>query len=182
VPDEQRARLFVALELPEDVRDALASWRSAAVPAIDGLRAIAADDLHVTLCFLGWQAAGSIPAIIDAYAAAVSGEPTDLELDRAIWLPPRRPRVLAVELVDSDGSLATLQAALSGALEQGGWYRPEKRAFRPHVTLARLRRGARAGRGDLAAPPHLRFRGGPTTVFRSRLSPSGARYEPLFRT
>ncbi len=56
-----RARLFVALDLPEDAREALAAW-GGEVAAPDGaerrLRLIPADALHVTLCFLGWRDEG----------------------------------------------------------------------------------------------------------------------------
>jgi 2'-5' RNA ligase len=147
---------------------------------VDGLREIAPEALHVTLCFLGWQAAGSIPAIAEACAAVVENhQPAELRSDQAIWLPPRRPRVLAVELVDRHGGLGALQMALSDGLERGGWYRAEKRPFRPHITVARLRRGTRVRDRELRSPPELRFTGVRTTLFRSRLSPSGARYEAL---
>jgi len=61
-----RARLFVALDLPEDAREALAAWgRKVASP--DGaerrLRLVPADALHVTLCFLGWRDEGQAEEI-----------------------------------------------------------------------------------------------------------------------
>jgi 2'-5' RNA ligase len=182
VGDAERVRLFVALELPAQAREPLVAWRSEAVRGLDGLRLIAADDLHVTLCFLGWRASSETGAIAAACAQAAARWPGgELELGPAIWLPPRRPRVLAVELIDRQGGITSLQGALSAGLEAGGWYRPEERPFRPHVSAARVRRGARIPRREPVPPPSLGFPAGPVTLFRSRLSPSGARYETLAR-
>jgi 2'-5' RNA ligase len=183
VPGDERVRLFVALELPLQVRDALVSWRSQAAGGAGGLRLIAPEDLHVTLCFLGWREASETAAIEEACAQTVADHtpPSELELGPAVWLPPRRPRVLAVELIDDGGTVAGLQSALSSVLEQGGWYVPEKRPFRPHVTVARVGRGGRAPRDELAAPPGPGFAAAGVTLFRSRLSPGGARYEALAR-
>jgi len=179
----QKTRLFTALELPHRVREELVSWRSQAVGELDGLRLIAPADLHVTLCFLGWQATEQVDAIAAACVAAAvaAAGPWELTLGAAIWLPPRRARVLAVELVDGQQRLRALQAALSSALRAGGWYEPERRPYRPHVTLARVTRGARLRSSELPAPPSLGFTPGQVTLFRSRLAPSGARYEAIAR-
>jgi 2'-5' RNA ligase len=177
-PDaDERARLFVALELPGSVREALVQWRGASLPQ---LRVVRGEDLHVTLCFLGWQRLSAAGEILRACQVAADWAVAPLVLRKAIWLPPRRPRVLAVSLEDRDRVLAGVQGALSGALGAGGWYIPEKRPFLAHVTVARVARGARVRAGtDLPALPVLSFEGSRVTLFRSRLSPAGARYEPL---
>ena len=95
-------------------------------------------------------------------------------------LPPRDPRLFALDLEDEDGRAAALQAAVSDALEAGRWYTPEKRPFWPHITLARVKRGERrvpplAGKPPPAAP----FTGAELTLYRSTLRPQGALYEPL---
>jgi 2'-5' RNA ligase len=92
--------------------------------------------------------------------------------------------VLAVRLDDASGALAQAQAALSEALAAGGWYAPEKRPFLAHVTVARgagarVSEVARRGGRGLRPPPSLAFEGSRITLFRSRLSAAGARYEPL---
>jgi 2'-5' RNA ligase len=96
-------------------------------------------------------------------------------------LPRRRPNVLAVELHDHDAALAEVQALVSCALEEGGWYQPETRPFFAHVTVARVRKGARVSRDPLPAPPSLSMRAATVVLYRSRLSSTGARYEPLAR-
>jgi RNA 2',3'-cyclic 3'-phosphodiesterase len=178
---DERARLFVALELPREVRDALVAWRAAAVGTGDGLRFVRAADLHVTLCFLGWREWAQADAIAEACAAARGTGGIALGLGEPAALPRRRPRVLAVSLEDPDGGLSALQARLSAALAAGGWYQPESRPFFAHVTVARAGRGARIPRGALVAAsvPELRFTGSGVVLFRSRLSRAGARYEAV---
>jgi RNA 2',3'-cyclic 3'-phosphodiesterase len=179
-PDpEERVRLFVALELPGAAREALSRWEARALHGVDRARAITPTDLHATLCFLGWRASGEIEAIRDACAVLRAYPAPELGLGEARSLPPRRPRVLAVELEDASGALARAQGALSEVLEAGGWYKPEKRAFLAHVTVARLGRGAQVHRRTLPDPPELTFRASRVSLYRSRLLRSGARYEPL---
>jgi 2'-5' RNA ligase len=76
--------------------------------------------------------------------------------------------------------LGELQASVSEALAAARLYEPEARPFRPHVTVARLRAGARAPRELDALPEPLAFTAGPVTLYRSRLGRGGAVYEPLF--
>ena len=177
----ERVRLFVALELPETVRSALVCWRSAALREPAWLRPVAPAGLHATLCFLGWRAAGEVEPIVRA-CRSVAGVPApELALGEVLWLPPRRPRVLAVALEDRDGRLSRLQAVVSGELAAGGWYEPERRPYLGHITVGRIRSGVRRPAGRLAGPPAERFRAGLVTVYRSLLSPHGARYEALER-
>lgn len=180
MPDE-RIRLFVALELPDSVRDALIGWRPHALAHAPGLRALGAESLHVTLCFLGWQDRHELDAIATA-CGELSGQPVPrLSLGGARWLPPRRPRVLAVALRDPTEACSEAQAQLARALVDGGWYTPEKRPYLPHVTVARAGRGARVPRKPLPDVPELEFEAPIVTLFRSRLARGGAQYEPLAR-
>jgi 2'-5' RNA ligase len=177
--NDERARLFVALELPEQVREALATWRSEALRELVEVRAVAVDSLHVTLCFLGWRPVREIEPIAEAVEALRPHGAATLAVAGAQWLPPRRPRVLAVKLDDAAGALGQAQAALSAELEAGGWFVPEARPFLAHVTVARVAKGARLRKPVLREPPALAFDGSAVTLFRSRLSPAGARYEAL---
>lgn len=178
-----RARLFLALEPREDDRAALADWRDALVAGRDDLRPAAATTLHLTLAFLGYRPEKEIPAIARCAFGAVE------DLDAALLRPaglvpvPRRgaPRLFALDLADEGGRAGQVQAAAETALAREGFYTPEKRAWWPHLTLARVKHGRRAE--PLAerpgAPPEL---GAPTvTLYRSTLRPQGALYEPLER-
>lgn len=156
-------RLFVALDLPEAVRAALPSPGA-------GWRAIPKENLHVTLAFLGRQ---EDPAAVIG-AVRVAMRPVGaLALGRAVHLPSRRPRVLAVEV---EGDVAGLQRAVSDALAASGLYAPEKRRYRPHVTIGRARDAPSL---ELPEVPPVRFLAPSVSVIESRLSPKGARYEAL---
>ena len=178
---DERVRLFVALELPDTARDALSDWRDRALSGAPGLRSLSADSLHVTLCFLGWRDGGEVASIAGACGELSSEAAPRLSLGGARWLPPRRPRVLAVELRDPSEALAGVQSALSARLAAGGWYRPEKRPYLAHVTVARVARGGRVPREPLPPVPPLDFGASIVTLFRSRLMRGGAAYEPLAR-
>jgi RNA 2',3'-cyclic 3'-phosphodiesterase len=181
---DERLRLFVALELPDEVRDELVAWRTPVLRDIHALRPVARESLHVTLCFLGWRAVADVGPIGEAMRAAVSaavagGPPVRLSLARGVWLPPRRPRLVAVDLSDTDGALARVQGDVSRALEAGGWYEPEARPFMAHVTLARVGRRVKLRASELPAIPALEFEGSRVVLYRSRLARGGAQYEPL---
>lgn len=177
-PDE-RARLFVALELPASARDILARWRGAVLRDIRSLRPVPVEQLHATLCFLGSRPVAEIDDIAAA-CGVVAGEPAaETRLSAAVWLPARRPRVLAVHLADDSGAVARIQAALASALVAGGWYAPESRPFLPHVTVARVAKDARIKTPGLEPPPPAEVRCSRVTLYRSRLGSGGARYEPL---
>jgi 2'-5' RNA ligase len=176
---DERVRLFVALELPDAAREAIGGWGTRALAGVDRARLLAPPDLHATLCFLGWRSSGEIDAISDACRVLTAYPAPELRAGEATWLPPTRSRVLAVELQDGSGALAQAQAALSEALEAGGWYGREQRPYLAHVTVARIGRGARGSARALPDPPALRFRASHVTLYRSRLLRSGARYEAL---
>jgi 2'-5' RNA ligase len=172
-------RLFVALELPAAVRHSLVAFRDEVADA-DVWRPVPEESLHLTLAFLGPRPSTDVEAI-DAILHRVAGPAPRLRLGAALLLPPRRARVLCADLDDVDGTLAALQGRVSEELVGAGLYTPEKRPFRAHATVARLRPRARPPRSVEAAPEPLEFRGEALTLFVSRLHPHGARYEPLVR-
>jgi 2'-5' RNA ligase len=106
--------------------------------------------------------------------------PVPLELGPPVWLPLRHPRALAVEVRDPTGRLAALRDALGPALEAAIEWQAETRAFRPHLTVARL-----SGRRDVLSPleatPAGSFSVAEVILYRSFLHPAGARYEALER-
>jgi RNA 2',3'-cyclic 3'-phosphodiesterase len=181
----EQARLFTALELSEKAISALVRWGDERRSEVGGrgsgdhgLRRLEASALHVTLCFLGSQRVHDIVAIAAACRSVEGNGAIDLQLGEPLWLPDRRPRVLAVTLEDRSGALAALQDALADRLEQGGWYEPERRPFLAHVTVGRF--GRSGGRPqEIEAPDPVRFRATTVTLQRSRAGPGGSRYERL---
>jgi RNA 2',3'-cyclic 3'-phosphodiesterase len=189
--------MFVALDLPERARSELVAWRDTLIEGRQDLRPVAPEALHVTLVFLGWQdetAAGAISEAAFAAARASAGggavasgsAPASTPVLRATRvrpLPPRDARLFALDLDDLEDRATTLQARVSDALEAGRWYRPEKRPFWPHITLARVKRHERRvpPLPDSPGPPVEPFPAAALTLYRSTLRPQGALYEPLER-
>ena len=175
-------RLFLALDLPAPARRRIARWRDSLVEGRPELRPVAAESLHVTMIFLGRRPQGQVERIWDASAAATEGLRSPMLTPEALVpVPPRRPRLLALDLDDRGGRAAAVQSALSRGLEGAGLHRPEARAFWPHVTLARVRARTSLGKLDAPPPPRTSFGAPLLTLYRSDLHPSGARYAALER-
>jgi 2'-5' RNA ligase len=175
-----KARLFVALDLPDAARDDLVTWRAAALGGRDELRLVPPEALHVTLAFLGHLPEEEIPRIAGLIEPPAVDVPV-LAASGVKPVPPRRARLVALDLVDEDGRAGLIQGAVSDALERAGLYEPEKRAFWPHVTLARVRKGARVRDLEGPPPPAGSWQAEAVTLYRSILRREGARYEALAR-
>jgi RNA 2',3'-cyclic 3'-phosphodiesterase len=176
------ARLFAALELPAEVRSGLAAFGREAAAHDRALRPAREDALHLTLAFLGHRALDEIDPAREA-VRGVAGSPAPvLSLADPLWLAPRRPRVLTVGLEDDDGVLSALQAAVVERLADALPWQPEKRPFRAHVTIARVRREWRPRVDHLPESPRATFTAEAVVLFRSHLGGRGpARYEALER-
>lgn len=180
-----RVRLFVALDLPDEVREGIVAWGREAL-ADPALRPVAPESLHVTLAFLGHRPEKEIERIA-ALVRASAGPAPWLELRDPERRPPRgRARVFALPAISP--SAEALQVGLSRGLEEAGFYKPEERPFWPHVTVARVRPEARGSRRPavVSEPPgklperlteaRICRR---MTLYRSELKPTGAQYVPL---
>jgi RNA 2',3'-cyclic 3'-phosphodiesterase len=170
-------RLFVALELPVDVRAAVATWARSAVGGDDRLRLVREESLHATLVFLGERP--DPEPVAAAVTAALDPPPPapPLTVGDPLWLAPRRPHVLTVGLSDPSDGLAGIQAAVLHGLVQDVGHEGERRRFRPHVTVARVR--ARLRPFELPSPPSLEFRPPAVTLYRSILGRGPASYEAV---
>ncbi len=175
-----RVRAFVALDLPQDFLEALVGWRENAYRDLQDVRLPRSETLHVTLAFLGYQAERDLPRIEEAVFAA-DPPVARLEARETRGVPPRRSRLHALDLADLDGTLGGWQQELSDRLAAAGLYEPEKRAFWPHVTLARVKRPKPGPRDVPALPEELLapFTADRVTLYRSTLLPQGARYDSL---
>ena len=188
-----RARLFVALDLPDEVRSGLHGWQTRELgdPA---LRPVPPEALHITLCVLDYHPEKAIERIAEI-VTGLSPRLVQLRLDKEPTpLPGGRPRLYAVGA--ESPAAVELQSELSSALEAARLYRPEKREFWPHVTVARVRserlppkKGERRGKGR---PRRVGKRPGGLPrvltntcsavrlqLYRSNLKPTGAEYVPL---
>jgi RNA 2',3'-cyclic 3'-phosphodiesterase len=175
----ESARLFVALELPSAARRSLACLGRERLQSIDGLRLVEPEAMHVTLCFLGSFPVPEIGRIASACQVVAGRRSVGLCFGEVLWLPRRRPRLVAVSLDNEDGRLASVQAKLSMALSDADVYEPQARPFLGHATVARLGRGAQVSRWEVPAPDSARFWASKVTLFRSWLGRGPARYEAL---
>jgi 2'-5' RNA ligase len=181
-----RARLFVALDLPDETRREIEAWgeRELSDPA---LRPLPADSLHVTLVFLGYRPEKEIEEIAGVLERAGSFPAQPIRLLDPVRRPERgRARLYALP-IDSAG-LVDLQSDLEGGLASAGLHEPEKRRFWPHLTVARVRpekRGSRRPRVVQRPPGPLPqgllqpILGVRVSLYRSELKPWGATYSPL---
>lgn len=168
--------MFVAIRPPRAIRKALID----VMGGIEGARWQDDDQLHLTLAFAGEvdgaRADDLIEALADVESAVFPAEVAGIGhferkgVPTAVWA--------GVPLSDP---LAQLQRRVERACRRAG-LALERRAYRPHITLARLRRTA-APVGDWLAK-HGTLRAGPWqvegfTLFESQLRPEGPLYSPL---
>jgi 2'-5' RNA ligase len=174
------ARLFLAVEVGEEDRGALAGWAAAEVGEDRGMRLTDPAQIHLTIAFLGHRALEEI-APLEALAARWEGTAApELRTAGALWLSPRRPHVLTVAVRDVSGALAALHDEVWTALEELG-LRREARAYRPHLTVARVRHGWSAPSARLSAAPDRALEARGLVLFRSWIGGGPARHEALAR-
>lgn len=177
VPDE---RLFVAAELPPRVAQELAWWARDCCGSDPALRLLPVASLHLTLAFLGRRPTEEVPALVGALASGSAlALPQDLGWQDAVWLPQRRPSVLAASLDDPAGALGPLRDAVVAALAGAVGWEPEARPFLAHVSVARVRAGARPRTLELPLPSPERFGLSSVTLFASQPLPEGPAYTAL---
>jgi 2'-5' RNA ligase len=181
---DARLRLFIGIALDDAARAAIERVLSAsAVGAPKGVRFLPPDNWHFTLQFLGAVAEDDAIAVRAACRdTAVQIAPFDIELGRfGAFKSPRKARVVWVGLAHGAEPMTALYDALLVHTEPLGFAR-EARPFAAHLTVARLKEPADVTRLIASASlPALRMRVGEITLFRSHLSPKGARYEALER-
>ena len=179
-------RLFVAFALPEDVRRAVAEKVAPMIEELPDARWVAAENLHLTLQFIGEREEEEAKALVSALAPVFEEyEPFSLGLGGSGSFPGNRPKVVWLGL-DGPSRLAQLQRQVSQVSgegqhrdrgRRGGWPRP----FRPHLTLARCGRGWRRADVERMSKGLSSLRGRSFsirhgTLFESVLTPRGARY------
>ena len=182
-------RVFCAVELPGSVRTLAAEHIARLRRAVPEAKAswVRADNLHVTLKFLGeMEPERALTALSGAAArAADKVTPFELKLEGTGSFPSRGvPRVLWLGIRDRSDSLALVQQRLEDECASENFAR-ESRPFNPHLTIARLRTPVRA-RELASIHQETQFETevfGVTElfVFRSELGPGGSRYTALAR-
>jgi 2'-5' RNA ligase len=126
-------RLFVAVDLPSEIKEAL----SAICFGLPGARWVPTDQLHLTLRFIG-EVNGNLFKDIKDMLSSVAAAPFAMRLKGVGHFPPRkRPRVIWVG-IEANDSLLRLRGKIESILVRGG-LEPEGRKYSPHITVARLK-------------------------------------------
>jgi len=167
-------RLFVALELPADVRQELVALGG----GVPGARWISPENMHLTLRFIGEVNEGQAADIDDALTA-VRARAFDLRLAGVNAFGKGRSLHSLWVGVAEPGPVAALHEKIDRVLQEAG-VAPDKRKFHPHVTLARLR-DAPTDRVEAFMRRHALFSAGPLAIdrfvlFSSHLSRNGSIY------
>ena len=178
-------RTFFAVEIDDASRSAAhaVAQRLAAAPRGDAVRWVRPESYHVTLRFLGTTQRSQLAELIAAAQRSTRGiAPFALQLGKLAGLPAQGPRAIVLDVAPHE-PIAALAAQVERAAVAAG-FAAEPRAFRPHLTLGRIR--ARRGRAPLLDPAQGPAAVAPFAVtsfalFQSDLDPGGARYAPLER-
>jgi RNA 2',3'-cyclic 3'-phosphodiesterase len=185
-------RLFVGVELDDAQRTACAAAAAELQRQLVGLRRfsvrwIAGENLHITLWFLGELKEEAAVRVMEALEAPLSVEPFTLTIDGAGAFPPAGPpRIVWLGVSEGAAPLEETYRDLTVRFGPIG-FEPERRAYHPHVTIGRVKeadRGASFKARDVLRQFDVVARSRRVTditLFRSRLSPHGSRYEPLLR-
>jgi len=178
----QTLRCFLALRPPEACRQRLADLTRSLDWA--ALRPLAAANLHLTVKFLGATDPGRIDPLLEALPPAISATALDAPLSLtptafALLPRPRRPRVMVLDH-EPHAALSALVEQIEARVAPLGWPR-EARAFRPHLTVGRVKGKPRKVSID---PPPLpddiaAWSAEHLLLMRSELHPDGARYEVM---
>lgn len=176
-------RLFIAIEIPENLRTGLASllkeFRSTA-PQVKWARP---ENLHVTLKFLGETESEKLSAVQNVLSTVRSPRPVNLEFSGLGFFPnEKRPRVFWAGL-EASANLKTLAADIDQAVHRLG-FPLEERPFTPHLTLARFSLPGIPPRllqavKEKTAQPFGSLHTQEFHLIESKLKPTGAEYTTL---
>jgi 2'-5' RNA ligase len=179
-------RVFLAIDLPEEVKEKIVALQQKLKFFLQGVRWVRPEGLHLTLKFFGDIGADQIPGISNVVEErAAKAAPVTLTADALGAFPNlERPRVLWLGMTGDVDAIVTLQRAIEAGLEPLG-YRREKRKFHPHLTVGRAKssKGMILGLSEDFTEEHRypmgEFTAQGLTLFRSELKRGGAVYTDL---
>jgi RNA 2',3'-cyclic 3'-phosphodiesterase len=186
-------RVFIGVELDDRVKAAAAAVAERlrqrlrrTAPDLEA-RWIASDNLHITIWFIGEVDDQRAAAIADALQLPFETRSFDLALAKCGVFPPSGPpRVFWIGIHEGSRGMLSLYGEMGRRLAPFGFVE-ERRPYTAHLTIARVKHAGRGTsrliRESLAKLPADcgACRVSAVTLFRSRLSPRGAAYEPLLR-
>ena len=174
-------RVFIAVDLPNELRKEFADLERQLKPSTDTARWVAPESIHITLKFIG-EVPEKQAEDIDAALAGLTWKPFTVTVRGVGFFPGNRsPRVFWAGM--EAPTMQKLAEELDSRMERLG-FEKEKRAFRPHITLARARDTRIDASLVAASAEYAEHDFGSFTVdriflFKSTLKPTGAVYERL---
>jgi 2'-5' RNA ligase len=177
-------RLFVAIETPPGVRSRIAATRDDLKGSGANVRWESDQKLHATIKFLGSTEEDLLPEIVSYIGGVARRHPPPRVRYAGLgcFPTPGDPRVIWVGIEDLDGELAATHREIEEELARLG-FEKEDRAFRPHVTLGRVK-GRERIQSLLARMESITFETEPVSiqeiaVVKSDLKPGGSVYTTL---
>jgi RNA 2',3'-cyclic 3'-phosphodiesterase len=174
-------RVFIAVDLPNEIRQELAELERQLKPSTDTARWVAPESIHITLKFIGEVPEKRVEDV-DAALTGLTWKPFTITVRGVGFFPGNRsPRVFWAGM--EAPTMQDLAVELDSRMERLGFDK-EKRAFRPHITLARARDSRIDSSLVTASSEFAEHEFGSFTVdriflFKSTLNPGGAIYERL---
>jgi RNA 2',3'-cyclic 3'-phosphodiesterase len=173
-------RLFVAVPVPEELFGFVRKAQEL-LPRLPGLRLTREEDqFHVTLAFIGEvdeTKAQAARAVVRSFPADMGGNGT---ISGFLFLPSdEKARVVALDIADGDGVFGGLFSRAMTGLEAAGVMQRDKRPFRPHLTVARLRNPAPVQ--PRSESGQIRFAVESVCLYKSELRREGAVHTVLER-
>jgi 2'-5' RNA ligase len=169
VGGDERLRLFLGFRLPDPAAHEIAAWERDELD-VERARIVPAENLHVTIAFLGSRPASETVPIADALRESVRG------VSEPVLTPVRyrETRSVGMLVLDDEGDRATrIAVEAQRRLAELGVYEPEQRPWLPHLTVVRFRQQPRLS-------PELPGLGAVVpsgaAVYLSKLRPTGAEY------
>ena len=132
-------RLFVALDIPEAVRQNLAAMRRDFPAMASQLRWVPPQNFHVTLKFIGSVPPEKLQPIIEALRRVSLADRVQLRIRGVAWGVNAKTGVMLYAIMEDSKPLTALATAIDQQLERLG-FTPENRTFMPHLTLVRASR------------------------------------------
>lgn len=178
-------RSFIAIEFPESVHQLCARIQRELAPSLGRISWVKYGNVHLTFKFLGDITPSQKEAVIHALEAPLAAHPRlEIALGGVGVFPNwRRPRVLWLGIIRGQEALTAIAATIDATLRPLG-FRKEDKPFRPHLTLARIRRPVNLAplQTQFQRYQHLDLE--PISVdhlvlMRSVLHPKGSIYTPL---
>jgi RNA 2',3'-cyclic 3'-phosphodiesterase len=159
-------RAFIAIGLPEDLRDEIGEISASSAARISGVRWVPPENFHLTLKFLGDIEEAVIP---DIQSILNQVTPRHLPITcrfggLGVFPNFQRPKIIWLGVTEGTNQLAGLADDLSRELSRLG-FKPEKRGYTPHLTLGRIKTGAGASqlRKIFGSGEEIPGRGGDST-------------------